>query len=74
MTSSAVIASTPTNDANYVAMENTTAQLTIGCIDPVTGQFLDGSVGVLMIPTVALTAAQMSQYRAIINVGWGLNL
>ena len=70
----AVIASTPTNDAAYVAMENLTAPATVGSLDVATGQFFQGSQGFVRIDTVALTLAQINEICDLANAYYGLSL
>lgn len=57
-----VIATTVTNAGTYVAMENTTAPVTIGALDAATGQYHSGSIG-LALDCDALSA---QQHRSIV--------
>lgn len=54
-----VIASTATNNASYVAMENLTSTTTVGFREAGPGLFLDGLLGVLFFTHRVLSAVEM---------------
>jgi hypothetical protein len=54
----AVMATSPTNNASYVAMENLTAPLELGSLDAHTTQYFDGTYGFFALYTKTLTATQ----------------
>lgn len=69
-----VLASTPTNNAAYVAMENLSEPPCIGAISSHTSQYLDGSMAMVLICTTVLSATQWLQLRAVCARATGLSL
>lgn len=70
----AVVASTATNDPAYVAMENLSEPPCIGALSTHTAGFMEGSLGLQLVYTSALSLAQMSSVKALVNAGWALAL
>lgn len=70
----AVLASSASNNAAYVAMEGSTAPVEIGSVVNHSLQFLDGSVGLVAICGVELTTNQIAAIMAGIRFGSGLAL
>ena len=70
----AVIASTATNDALYVAMENTNTTPSVGRIDAATGQFMDGAFSLVAVCAGVLTLAQMVALKNQCNQYFSLAL
>lgn len=68
------IASTATNNASYVAMEDTTAAVEIGTQDTHTANFLDGSLALVGVCAGVLSAAQMWAIKKLVNAFFGLSL
>lgn len=59
------IASTPTNAGTYVSIDGGVAPLTIGSLDPATGQFFDGSVARAAVCGKNLTSAEHASITAL---------
>jgi hypothetical protein len=70
----AVKASSASNNASYVAMENTAAPLTIANDAITTGRFLEGSAGFAAIYAAALTAAQHRRIADLCRDYWEVSL
>ena len=69
----AAIASTATNSANYVAMENKSHYLDLGAEDTRAG-LMNGSMGFVALYAVALSAARHLQVKAAANKFYGTSL
>lgn len=69
-----VKASTPTNDASYVAMEDTSATLNIGAQNAGGALFMDGSIALALVCAGALTASQMWAAKKLVNSYFNLSL
>lgn len=69
----AVVASTATNDASYVAMENTTSSVEIGSIDDGVAIFND-TMGFVAVWAGALSATQMEAVKLAVEEYYGVNL
>lgn len=61
----AVIASTATNSGTYVAMENTVTAIEIGSSTVHTSGFMDGTMALVAVTAVALTAAQHASITSL---------
>ncbi len=70
----AVIASTATNDALYVAMEDTATTPSVGRLDVATGQNLDGAFSLLAIAAGVLPLASMVAIKTLCNQFFRLTL
>ena len=69
-----VIASTASNNASYVAMENTTHTIEIGTFVNHVASFMRGNIGLLAICGGALTAQNLLDIKALCNEYFGLRL
>ncbi len=70
----AVIASTATNNASYVAMEDTSHTLEIGTFVNHAASFMRGEIGLLAIVGGALTAQNLTDIKRLVNEYFGLRL
>lgn len=69
-----VIASTASNNASYVAMENTTHTIEIGTFVNHAASFMRGNIGLLAICGGALSAQNLLAIKALCNEYFGLRL
>ncbi len=71
---SAVIASTATNDAAYVAMNDFTAAPNIGSRGTGAANPMQGTIGMTLVCATALSLAQMGLVKTAVNNFFGLSL
>ena len=69
-----VIASTASNNASYVAMENTASTIEIGTFVTHVASFFRGNIGLLAVCGGALTAQNLLDIKALVNRYYGLYL
>ena len=70
----AVIASTPTNNASYVAMENTGAVVSVGANNAGAGLLFDGSLALIAVCAKALTTPDHAAIAALCRRFFGVAL